>query len=320
MSPHSQVAVVVVSYNTRNLLLECLSSVVAATHDLDIELIVVDNASEDGSYEAVRDTYPQAITIRNPINVGFGSACNQGITATSAPLILLLNSDARITTEAIQSMRGCMKNNERCGAAGCRLISTSGVELSNTRNFLTPVNQALETAGIKLRSRRLRRSYEPKLDRSLVDCSVDWIDGACLMLRRAALNEIGLFDERFFMYSEDEDLCYRLGKRGWLVCYCGGGTVVHHGAASSKQNKVEMLRQFYLSQMLFLSKHRSPGSSFFYVIAMRVVLGLKQLMLRDRHRRELAREQLIALKEAWALAEQAVSRSRPASAMGSQLG
>ena len=191
--------------------------------------------------------------------------------------------------------------------------------MSNTRNFLTPVNQALETAGIKLRSRRLRRTYKPDLDGSLVDCSVDWIDGACLMLRRAALDEIGLFDEQFFMYSEDEDLCYRLGKRAWLVCYCGGGTVVHHGAASSKQNKVEMLRQFYLSQMLFLSKHRSPGSSFFYVTAMRLVLVLKHLLLKDSHRRKVTREQLIALKEAWALAEQ-FGGSRPASAMGRQLG
>ena len=304
MSPQPQVAVVIVSYNTRKLLLECLGSVVEAAQDADIELVVVDNASDDGSYEAVRDAYPQVIAIRNPTNLGFGAACNQGIASTSAPHILLLNSDARLTGQAFQSLCNCLKKNERCGAAGCRLISESGVEVTNTRNFLTPLNQAFETAGIRFRSRRLRRSYEPSLDPNLVDCSVDWIDGACLMLRREALDEIGLFDEQFFMYSEDEDLCFRLEGRGWLVCYCGAGTVVHHGAASSERDKLDMLRQFYLSQMLFLSKHRGPGSSFFYSAAMSAVLVLKGLLLRDSNRRDRAREQLNALKEACVLKKQ----------------
>ncbi|MEK6406150.1 MAG: glycosyltransferase family 2 protein [Acidobacteriota bacterium] len=298
MKPHPQVAVVVVCYNTRNLLLECLGSVADA--GANIELAVVDNASEDGSYEAVREAYPQAIAIRNSTNLGFGAACNQGIRATNTPFILLLNSDARLTPQAFQALRDCLEKNERCGAAGCRLINGAGVEVNNTRNFLTPFNQALEMTGIKLGIRRWGRRQKPAVDGELVDCSVDWIDGACLMLRRAALHEIGLFDEQFFMYSEDEDLCFRLGKRGWLVCFCGAGTAVHHGAASSEPNRVEMLRHFYLSQMLFLSKHRSPGSAFFYAAAMKTVLFLKQILLRDSHRRERAREQLMALKEACA--------------------
>jgi GT2 family glycosyltransferase len=301
MSSHPQVAIIVVSYNTRDLLLECLSSVVEVTHDADIELVVVDNASTDGSYEAMCSAFPEAIVIRNLSNLGFGAACNQGIRSTSAPYILLLNSDARLTAKGLQSLANCMTENERCGAAGCRLISETGIEVSNTRNFLTPLNQALETAGIRFRSRWLRRSYEPRLERAMVDCSVDWIDGACLMLRRKALDEIGLFDEQFFMYSEDEDLCYRLEARRWLVCYCGDGTVVHRGGASSELHRFDMLRQFYVSQLRFLSKHRNPGSSFFYSALMRVVLGVKRLMLRDATRREQAREQLAALKEASAL-------------------
>lgn len=294
----------VVSYNTRKLLLECLDSVVEAAQGASIELVVIDNASEDGSFEAVREAYPQATATRNSTNIGFGAACNQGITATSSPFILLLNSDARLTTPAFQALCDCLEENERCGAAGCRLISAAGVVVNNTRNFLTPFNQAFEIAGIKLRSRRLQRSYRPSLDSTLVDCSVDWIDGACLMLRRAALDEIGLFDEQFFMYSEDEDVCFRLRKQGWLVCFCDGGTIVHHGAASSERNRDDMLRHFYLSQMRFLSKHRSPGSAFFYAAAMSVVLVLKHLLLRDSRRRERAREQLMALKEACAIKEQ----------------
>ena len=298
MGAHPQVAVIIVSYNTKKLLLECLASVVESAQDANIELVVVDNASDDHSYEAVRDAYPQAIAIRNDTNRGFGAACNQGIKSTTAPYILLLNSDARLSVQALQILRDCMKENERCGSAGCRIINESGVEVANTRNFLTSWNQAFETAGFKFRSRSWRRSYQPILDDTLIDCSVDWIDGACLMLRRKALDEVGLFDEQFFMYSEDEDLCFRLEADGWRVCYCGGGTVIHHGAASSDRNKQEMLRHFYLSQMLFLSKHRSPGSSFFFSAAMSAVLLLKRLSIRDVNRRGRAMEQLAALKEA----------------------
>ena len=118
------------------------------------------------------------------------------------------------------------------------------------------------------------------------------------MLRRAALDEAGFFDERFFMYSEDEDLCFRLRKRGWLVCFCGAGTAIHHGAASSRLNRIDMLRHFYLSQILFLLKHHGPCSAFLFAAAMRIVFVLKRLLLRDGSRREAAREHLRALREA----------------------
>jgi len=293
-----QVAVVVVSYNTRDLLLECLASLVESTQGRSAHLVIVDNSSEDGSYEAVREAYPHATAIRNSTNLGFGAACNQGFKATDAPFILLLNSDARLTAQAFHALCYCLEQNERCGAAGCKLIDAAGAEVINTRNFLTPLNQAFELTGIEAGLGSLQRTRRPKLDRNLVDCSVDWIDGACLMLRRAALDEAGFFDERFFMYSEDEDLCFRLRKRGWLVCFCGAGTAVHHGAASTRLNKIDMLRHFYLSQMLFLLKHHGPFSAFLFAVAMRTVLVLKRLLLRDGSRREAAGEHLQALREA----------------------
>ena len=293
-----QVAIVVVSYNTRDLLLECLASLVGSTQGRSAHLVIVDNSSEDGSYEAIREAYPHATAIRNSTNLGFGAACNQGFKATDAPFILLLNSDARLTAQAFHALCDCLEQNERCGAAGCKLIDAAGAEVINTRNFLTPLNQAFELIGIEAGLASLQRTRRPKLDRNLVDCSVDWIDGACLMLRRAALDEAGFFDERFFMYSEDEDLCFRLKKRGWLVCFCGAGTAVHHGAASSRLCKIDMLRHFYLSQMLFLLKHHGPFSAFLFAVAMRTVLVLKRLLLRDGSRREAAEEHLQALREA----------------------
>lgn len=293
-----QVAIVVVSYNTRELLLECLASAVESTRGRSAQLVVVDNSSEDGSYETVREAYPHATAIRNSTNLGFGAACNQGFKATDAPFILLLNSDARLTAQALHALCDCLEQNERCGVAGCKLIDAAGAEVINTRNFLTPLNQAFELTGIEVGLGSLQRTRRPNVGRNLADCSVDWIDGACLMLRRAALDEAGFFDERFFMYSEDEDLCFRLRKRGWLVCFCGAGTAVHHGAASTQLRKIDMLRHFYLSQMVFLSKHRGPISAFVFKVAMRTVLVLKRLLLRDGSRREAAREHLQALREA----------------------
>ena len=295
---HAQVAVIVVSYNTRELLLDCIASVFESTKSRNVEVVVVDNASEDGSYEALRQAYPEVASIRNPINLGFGAACNQGINATNAKLILLLNSDARLTSQAYQTMSDYLEREPRCGAAGCRLVDQAGREAINTRNFLTPFNQALELAGARSGSSRLRRTHRAVLDQNSVDCSVDWIDAACLMVRRSALDECGLFDERFFMYSEDEDLCFRLRRSGWLVCFCAAGTAFHKGSASTRLFKKEMLRHFYLSQMLFLTKHHGRHSTSLYAVLMRTILVLKNWFLRDAHRRESAREHLNALTEA----------------------
>src|SRR5258705_4052169 len=131
-----QVAIVVVSYNTRDLLLECLASVVGSTQGRSTQLVIVDNSSEDGSYEAIREAYPHAIAIRNSTNLGFGAACNQGFKATEAPFILLLNSDARLTAQAFHALCDCLEHNERCGAAGFKLIHAPGSRVIKSRNRL----------------------------------------------------------------------------------------------------------------------------------------------------------------------------------------
>ncbi len=292
MSARPQVAIVVVSYNTRSLLLECLASVVESKKSASIELIVVDNASDDGSHEAAREACPEAIVIRNSTNLGFGAACNQAIARTSAPFILLLNSDARLTPEAFSALVDFVNSNSRCGAAGCRLINARGEEMVSARNFLTPFNQALELLSFTKRTHRLRP------DANLTDCSVDWIEAACLIVRRAALDEAGQFDERFFMYSEDEDLCKRFKNHGWSICFTGRGTAIHHGAQSSANRKSEMLCQLYSSQMLFLAKHRGRASVSLYKLAMKTALILKRFLLRGKARREELTERLVAFRRA----------------------
>jgi GT2 family glycosyltransferase len=301
MDRAAQVAIVIVSYNTRDLLLECLASVWASAADLAVETVVVDNASDDSSYEEVLRAYPEARAIRNEENLGFGAACNQGIRLTRAPYVLLLNSDARLTTDALSALCAALRSNERCGAAGCRIISPAGEPVNSTRNFLTPFNQALELVGLRLPSRYLSRTYEPKVEGVRTDCQVDWIEGACLMLRREALDEVGLMDERFFMYSEDEDLCLRLKARNWAVCYSGEGAAIHHGGASSKRHRRDLLTHFYRSQMLLLGKHNGRLSVTLYALATGAALRLKRLAapLSPRgYRKEELYDRLYALKRA----------------------
>jgi N-acetylglucosaminyl-diphospho-decaprenol L-rhamnosyltransferase len=275
-----RVSVAVVSYNTRDLLLDCLGSIAKSAAGDNLDIIVVDNNSSDGSDEAVRRFFPQATLIRNPQNSGFGRACNQAIAATSSPYILLLNSDASLDREALDALSDCMRNDPRCGAAGCRVLDSSGVPVINTRHFLNPINQALELLGIRISSRVLTRSQAPRLNQSNQDCSIEWIDGACLMLRRTAIEDVGLFDERFFMYSEDEDLCFRLKQRGWSICFTALGSVRHRGGGSAAQNRVESLVSYYSSQIEFLRKNRSSFSASLYVWIIRGILWVKRFFKR----------------------------------------
>jgi len=303
MISRPEIAVVIVSYNTRELLLECLASVIDSASEIIPEVVIVDNDSRDGSVDAVRESYPSVKIIANRVNAGFGAACNQAIRATSSPLILLLNSDARVTSESLRVLYQSVTFNKSCGASGCRQINDRGNKTVNTRNFLTPFNQALELTGITkyIGSRRLSRTYNPGLDASLLDCSVDWIDGSCLMLKREALDDVGLFDEQFFMYSEDEDLCMRLRNRGWSVCYSEAATAIHYGGRSSTKERNKLLRQFYLSQMLFLNKHRGQVSVLLYAAAMMTVITLKRafrVFAPNKERRTDLADRFAALREA----------------------
>src|SRR5215472_8939846 len=159
----SRVAVVVVSFNTRELLLECLESLRSASELLLSDIVVVDNASHDGSSEMVRQAYPEVRLINNPTNVGFARACNQGIRSTSAPFVLLLNSDARISESCLDALLSSFSLKDTCGAAGCSLVDATGRERPSTWHFLTPFNQALELLGLtRFAPERFGRRHKPR--------------------------------------------------------------------------------------------------------------------------------------------------------------
>ena len=272
------VAVVIVSFNTKQLLFECLESVRSSPGPASTDMVVVDNASDDGSPDMVRRYYPEAQLICNSTNLGFARASNQGIRSTSAPFLLLLNSDARLSRSTIEALLSCLLSSDSCAAAGCLVFDQAGRDQPTTWHFLTPFNQALELVGLnRFPLRGFSRRYKPQPDPNGLDCSVDWIEASCLLLRRAALDRVGTFDERFFMYSEDEDLCWRLRRSGWLICHSNRGHAVHSGGASSKHDPFLNLCHFYRSQYLLLMKQRGPISAQLYLMANEIALLLKRV-------------------------------------------
>jgi N-acetylglucosaminyl-diphospho-decaprenol L-rhamnosyltransferase len=254
--PPPSVSVVVVSYNTRDLLLACLASLAPVT--LPIEVIVVDNASADGSVDAVRAQMPRATVIANRENVGFSRANNAGIRAARAPYVLVLNSDAAIAPGALETMAGILDSRPTVGIVGPRTVGPDGRLQMSFGPDLTPWNEWRQRR-LVLALKRGDRAALLRAERlASVECSVPWVSGSCLLARRDLLDRIGGFDEEFFLYEEDVDLCVRVRAAGFKVLFTPGATVVHH-LGRSMEGARERARQAYReSHRRFYDKHNGP--------------------------------------------------------------
>jgi GT2 family glycosyltransferase len=277
------ISVVVVSWRTRDLTLACLAAVEAdaGRSKVKAETILVDNASGDGTADATRLMYPRAIVIEAKTNLGFAAGCNLGLARARGRHVLMLNPDAAVPRGMLAALVEFLDATPRAGAVGCRLVSPSGEEQFSCGRFLTPVNQFAETLGIARLVGRpaLRRSYDDaELDAPAV--AVDWVVGACLAVRRTALDEVGNLDERFFMYSEDEDLCYRLRASGWSIHLLPRLRVAHVGGASAMQAIERMRVSARESQTAFVRKHHGAAHAAVFRTLMRIA-SLKPGRTRD---------------------------------------
>lgn len=240
-------AIIIVNWNTRQLLLDCLASLPAATDGIHAETWVVDNGSGDGSVEAVRTQYPEVRIIANRENLGFATANNQAIRASVSRHVLLLNSDTIARPGSLTALVRFLDAHPEVGIVGPRLLNPDGSLQPSWALFPTIFT---ELTGKKL---RLRWRY-PTADGTLA-YSTDWVDGAALMIRRSILPQIGLMDERYFMYTEEVDWCYRARRAGWKVCYLPGSEVIHFGGQSSKRAVTQMKFELYRSKLRFFRKH-----------------------------------------------------------------
>ncbi|MGC8880428.1 MAG: glycosyltransferase family 2 protein [Anaerolineae bacterium] len=243
-------SIVIVNWNTRDLLAQCLASVYAHPPDCVFDVWVVDNASTDGSAAMVRERFPQVHLIENRENVGFARANNQAIRASTGRYVLLLNSDAWVRPMALHRMVEFMDAYPIAGAAGPRLLNPDGTLQPSAHPMSTLWREGWHLFHLDA----LRRLSTYEMHRWSVDQPrpVEVASGACLCLRRAALDQIGLLNERYFMYAEEVDICYRLAQLRWQVWWVPQAEVVHLGGGSTTMVSDEMLVELYRSKHRFI--------------------------------------------------------------------
>lgn len=305
-------AIIIVNYNTRDLLRDCLASVYDNRGDFRFQVCVVDNCSSDGSAEMVRTEFPQALVIESEINGGFAYANNLGLRAfgfaesddiaavaepqreAPAPIplpryALLLNPDTILPPSALAGMLEFMDAHPEAGISGPRLVLADGsLDLACRRSFPTPEVAFYRLVGLsKLfpRSRRFGRYNLTYLDPEEM-AEVDSVVGACMMVRREAIQQVGLLDETFWMYGEDLDWAYRMKIAGWKVFYNPAVTVLHYKEAASRGNRrirPKTRYEFYRAMYVFYQKHYAATTPFWlrWLIVSGIVLRGGMVMLQE---------------------------------------
>jgi N-acetylglucosaminyl-diphospho-decaprenol L-rhamnosyltransferase len=292
MNRPASLDVVIVSYRCRELLRACLESLGEHPASHPTHVFVIDNASNDGTVHMVQSEFPHVRLRASRENLGFARANNLAIREGSAPYVLALNPDTRLTAGVLDRMLALMDERPEIGIAGCRLVLEDGTfDHAAKRSFPTPLSALAHFTGFGRRggaSARLAQYRAPALDEH-ASGPVDAVNGAFMLMRRAALEEVGLFDEGYWMYMEDLDLCYRFAKAGWLTWYEPSVTILHMKAGTSGKNRKPRLNYaFHYGMYRFYRKHYAPGrsllvnSAVYAGIAGKLVLSLARSVVNRR--------------------------------------
>jgi N-acetylglucosaminyl-diphospho-decaprenol L-rhamnosyltransferase len=261
IKPLRDLSIVIVSWNVRDLLERCLISL-RGCNEPGCEIIVVDNASSDGSPRLVRERFPHVRLIASESNLGFVRANNRGIAASTGRYILLLNPDTEVLDKPLAAMITYMDEHLDIGILGPKLLRPDGGVQPSRRRFPTLATAFLESTVLQQwcpRNRILQRYYMQDKDDD-EEQDADWLVGACLLIRREAWNHVGPLDENIFMYSEELDWCRRAKMAGWRVVYVPWATVVHHEGQSSSQVVPARHIYFQSSKVYYFRKHHGTAA------------------------------------------------------------
>jgi GT2 family glycosyltransferase len=246
MDSTPMLSVIIVSYNTRDMTLQCLDTLSCALEGISSEVIVVDNGSNDGSVESIRKSNAGTQVIENSGNIGFGAANNQGLEAAKGRFFLLLNSDAFPEPKAVHEMLSFLQRYPEAGVAGPRILNKNGSLQVSCYKFPSPSHAWKENLW-------LSRGYSDWPHDEVR--AVEFVIGACMLVRREAYLDVGGFDEGFFMYSEEADWERRMRDRGWKVMFVPSARVTHLGGASGACEKTSVTRHFFTSLDYYTRKH-----------------------------------------------------------------
>jgi len=258
-----EISVIIVNYNVKYLLEKCLYSVQAALRNIPGEIIIVDNASSDNSIEYLQPLFPGVKFIANPINKGFGSACNTGFQQSSGEYILFLNPDTIVPTDCFKKCLDFIQTKKEAGALGIKMLNGSGNYLKESkRNFPSVPASLFKMMGLASlfpHSKLFAAYYAGHLSENEIH-EVDVLSGAFMLIKRNVFIEVKGFDEDFFMYGEDIDLSYRIQKAGYKNYYFPETSITHYKGASTKKRSMAHIKSFYGAMSIFVDKHYSGGT------------------------------------------------------------
>ncbi len=250
-----ELSVIIINWNTRELVLECMDSVYRTTEGLDFEVILVDNGSTDGSVDAVRRRFPQAVVVANPENLGFAGACNRGVERARGRYLAILNSDTVLTPSSLKTLVEFMDANPRVAICAPQLLNMDGTLQNSIANLPTLATELLNKSLLR---RLFPERYPGKELRIETPVEVESVIGACMVIRKKALDEVGGFDEDYFFFLEETDLCVRMHRNGWKVVFHPGVRVYHLQGASAKRVNTRARVEYWRSRYIFFKKHRTP--------------------------------------------------------------
>ena len=249
------ISFIIVNWNTKDLLRDCLESIIKTVDVLAYEVIVVDNASKDGSVEMLSEQYPQVKAIANSENRGFGAANNQGFAAMKGKYALLINTDAVLTAGAVQKLWAFAEAHPEAAIVCGQLLNADGSKQNSIASFPTLLSLATNTSLLEylFPSRYPSKRYEHK-----EPLEVDSAVGACMMIRKKALDEVSFFDERYFFFFEETDMAYAMKKAGWRIYQVPDALTYHLQGQSIGHNSRSRI-EFYRSRYQFLRKWKSKA-------------------------------------------------------------
>jgi len=275
-------SIIIVNYKAKRFLRDCLDSIYNTKNNLRLEIWLIDNSSKDDTVPWVKENFPQVNLIENEWNSGFSKASNQGIRESQGKYLLLLNPDTKISEGKINELLKFMDENPEAGICGPKMVDEKGELLFSCRSFpdfLTSISSSQSVLNRLFPHNPLSRRYLLKdLDRTGIR-EVDWVSGSCLFARRKMLEQIGLLDEKFFMFCEDTDLCLRAKKNGWKVFYFPFLTVAHQVGGSVSLNPLRAKLEHHRSMYYFFKKHYHPNFIFRLLVYLSLLLRLVFLSL-----------------------------------------
>lgn len=278
-------SVVVVTYNSREHILECLRSLEPAAADFSMECIVVDNASADGTRELVRREAPWARVIDSGDNLGYAKAVNIGTRATSGEFVLVLNPDCILRPGMFAPLRAWMRANPRCAIAGPRIVGPDGVAELSGRSFPRPATFLFNRYSLLTLlwpGNPWSRAYLLSDWDRTTNRSVDWLSGSCMLVRRAAIDQVGGMDEAFFMFNEDVDWCHCMKDAGWSVDYVVAAEAMHHIGASRLHTSPRVILERHRGMIHYFRKHHplppllDPLAAAFIMMRARIMLWVNE--------------------------------------------